>query len=66
MEENQNVAEKVYESSDQEKQFVDETETVVKPQSNSNGDDITVVVELASSSAQEDSAKKSYASIVSL
>ncbi|KAG8482525.1 hypothetical protein CXB51_024081 [Gossypium anomalum] len=64
VEENQNVAEKVYEPSDQEKQLVDEDEAVVKPQSNSNGDDITVVVEPASSSAQEDSAKKSYASIV--
>lgn len=64
VEENQNVAEKVYEPSDQEKQLVDEDKAVVKPQSNSNGDDITVVVESASSSAQEDSAKKSYASIV--
>ncbi|XWS40998.1 hypothetical protein CRYUN_Cryun17cG0043400 [Craigia yunnanensis] len=65
VEENQNVAEQVYEPSDQERKLVNEQEAVLEAQSHSNGDDIpVVVVESASSSAQEDTPKKSYASIV--
>ncbi|XWS30158.1 hypothetical protein CRYUN_Cryun24cG0093800 [Craigia yunnanensis] len=64
VEENQNVAEQVYEPSDQERQLVNnEEEAVLESQSHSNGDDIPIVVESASS-AQEDTPKKSYASIV--
>ena len=66
VEENQNVAEQVYEPSDQERQLVNEKEAVLESQSHLNGDDIPIVVESASSSAQEDTPKKSYASIVSL
>ncbi|KAE8706248.1 putative anthocyanin 5-aromatic acyltransferase [Hibiscus syriacus] len=64
VEENQNVAEQVHEPSDSEKQLVNEKMPAVNPHSHSNGDDIPAVVESASPSAQEDSAKKSYASIV--
>ncbi|XVF14407.1 hypothetical protein REPUB_Repub09cG0056100 [Reevesia pubescens] len=64
VEENQNVAEQVFEPSDQEKQLVNEKEAVLESHSHSNGDDIPIVVESASSSAQEDTPKKSYASIV--
>ncbi|XP_022773758.1 putative G3BP-like protein isoform X2 [Durio zibethinus] len=64
VEENQNVAEQVYEPSDQERQVVNEKEAVLDSQSHSNGDDIPIIVESASSSAQEDTPKKSYASIV--
>ena len=65
VEENQNVTEQVYEPSDQERQLVNEKEAVLESQSHSNGNDIPIVIESASSSAQEDTPKKSYASIVS-
>ncbi|XVF02179.1 hypothetical protein REPUB_Repub04eG0153500 [Reevesia pubescens] len=64
VEENQNVAEQVFEPSDQEKQLVNEKEAVLESHSHSNGDDIPIVVESASFSTQEDTPKKSYASIV--
>ncbi|XP_022741305.1 putative G3BP-like protein isoform X2 [Durio zibethinus] len=64
VEENQNVAEQVYEPSDQEKRLVNEKEAVLESHSHSNGDDIPIVVESASSSTQDDTSKKSYASIV--
>ncbi|XVF60689.1 hypothetical protein PTKIN_Ptkin08bG0068400 [Pterospermum kingtungense] len=63
---NQNVAEQVYEPSDQERSLVTEKEAVLESQFHSSGDDIPIVVESASSSAQEDTLKKSYASIVSV
>ncbi|XVE83679.1 hypothetical protein DITRI_Ditri16bG0105900 [Diplodiscus trichospermus] len=63
VEENQNVVEQVVsEPLDQERQLVNEKEAVLESQSHSNGVDIPIVVE--SSSAQEDTPKKSYASIV--
>ncbi|KAK6279992.1 hypothetical protein POUND7_020259 [Theobroma cacao] len=64
VEENQNVAEHVDEPSGQERQLVNEKEAVSESQSHSNGNDISIVVESTSSSAQEDTPKKSYASIV--
>ncbi|KAE8720404.1 malonyl-CoA:anthocyanidin 5-O-glucoside-6''-O-malonyltransferase-like [Hibiscus syriacus] len=64
VEENQNVAEQVHEPSDPEKQLVNEKMPDVKSHSHSNSDDIPAVVESASPSAQDDSVKKSYASIV--
>ncbi|XWS44406.1 hypothetical protein CRYUN_Cryun15aG0042500 [Craigia yunnanensis] len=64
VEENQNVTEQVYEPSDQEREMVNEKDAVLESQSHSNGSDIPIVVESASSSAQEDTPKKSYASIV--
>ncbi|OMO73309.1 hypothetical protein CCACVL1_17334 [Corchorus capsularis] len=63
VEENQNVAEQVYEPSDQERQLANEKEAVSESQSHSNGNDIPIIFESASS-AQEDTQKKSYASIV--
>ncbi|KAK8619320.1 hypothetical protein V6N13_133284 [Hibiscus sabdariffa] len=63
VEENQIVAEQVSEPSDQERQLVNEKEALPLSQSRSNSNDIPVVVESASS-AQEDTRKKSYASIV--
>ncbi|XVF58439.1 hypothetical protein PTKIN_Ptkin07bG0067000 [Pterospermum kingtungense] len=62
VEEDQNVSEHVYQPSDHETQLVNEKEAVLEFQSHSNGNDIPIVVE--STSAQEDTPKKSYASIV--
>ncbi|KAK8631666.1 hypothetical protein V6N13_028448 [Hibiscus sabdariffa] len=64
VEENQNVSEQVYKPSEPEKELVNEKNAAMKPLSLSNGDDIPAVLEPASSLTQEDSAKKSYASIV--
>lgn len=63
VEENPIIVEKTYDTSDHEGQYA--TESDVEPPSYSNGNDVTVTVELASTTAQEDSSKKSYASIVS-
>ncbi|KAB2610385.1 ras GTPase-activating protein-binding protein 2-like [Pyrus ussuriensis x Pyrus communis] len=62
VEENPIIVEKTYDTSDHEGQYA--TESDVEPPSYSNGNDVTVTVELASMTAQEDSSKKSYASIV--
>ncbi|XP_039026185.1 nuclear transport factor 2-like isoform X2 [Hibiscus syriacus] len=64
VEENQNVAEQVSEQLDQERQLelVNEKETLSVSQSHSENNDIPVVE--SASSAQEDTPKKSYASIV--
>ncbi|XP_039009273.1 nuclear transport factor 2-like [Hibiscus syriacus] len=67
VEENQNVveqvAEQVSEPSDKERQLVNEQEALSVSQSHSLSNDIPVVVE-STSSAQEVTPKKSYASIV--
>ncbi|GMI93113.1 hypothetical protein like AT5G60980 [Hibiscus trionum] len=63
VEENQNVADQVSEPSDKERQLVDEKEALSASQSHSNNNDMPEVVE-SGSSAQEDTPKKSYASIV--
>lgn len=65
VEEDQNISERVYESSDQEIQLVTEKEDVVESQSYAVETDASAMVESASSSALEDAPKKSYASIVS-
>ncbi|KAK8663705.1 hypothetical protein V6N13_083512 [Hibiscus sabdariffa] len=62
VEENQNVAEQVSEPSDKEIQLVNEKEALPASQSDSNSNDMPVVE--SASSAQEDTQKKSYASIV--
>ncbi|XP_039033536.1 nuclear transport factor 2-like isoform X2 [Hibiscus syriacus] len=63
VEENQNVVEQVAEPSDKERQLVNEQEALSVSHSHSHSNDIPVVVE-STSSAQEDTPKKSYASIV--
>lgn len=55
-------SEQVSEPSDQERSLANEKVAVLESQSHSNGD-IPIAVESASSSAQEDTPKKSYASI---
>ncbi|KAA8547909.1 hypothetical protein F0562_004338 [Nyssa sinensis] len=66
VEEVQNVDEKVHDPLDNEKQLIiNEKEVVVELESHSNENQISVVTESASSTAQEDAPKKSYASIVS-
>ncbi|XP_054800969.1 nuclear transport factor 2-like isoform X2 [Prosopis cineraria] len=59
----QNGAENAYGPSNHERQSFVEIEGVEEPQSKSNGVDVSQATELASS-AQEDTPKKSYASIV--
>lgn len=66
MEQDKNVAEEVNDPVDSEKQLIYEKEVVVESESHSNGNDVSVVVESTSSATQEDTPKKSYASIVSL
>uniref|UniRef100_A0A5B7CAF6 Putative ras GTPase-activating protein-binding protein 2 n=1 Tax=Davidia involucrata TaxID=16924 RepID=A0A5B7CAF6_DAVIN len=66
VEEVQNVDEKAHDTLDNEKQLIiNEKEVVVESESRSNENHISVVTEPASSTAQEDAPKKSYASIVS-
>lgn len=65
VEEDQNISERVYEPSEQERQLVTEREAVVESQSYAVETDASAMVESASSSALEDAPKKSYASIVS-
>ncbi|CAN6571918.1 unnamed protein product [Malus baccata var. baccata] len=62
VEENPIIVEETYDTSDHERQYT--TESEMEPPSYSNGNDVTVAVEPASTTAQEDSSKKSYASIV--
>ncbi|KAK8637179.1 hypothetical protein V6N13_064605 [Hibiscus sabdariffa] len=62
VEENQNVAEQASDPSDKEIQLVNEKEALPASQSHSNSNDMPVVE--SASSAQEDTQKKSYASIV--
>lgn len=59
------VVEKVTDTLEKEKQLVHENEVTVESQSHLNGNDVPIVVESASSAAQDDAPKKSYASIVS-
>lgn len=66
VEDDQNAAEKANEPSDRGIQIGNEKDAVEEPQSLLNGSEISIVAESASSSAQEDAPKKSYASIVSL
>lgn len=65
VEEDQNVVEKAFDTSDQDRQSANEKESGIERPSYSNGDNVSVVVESASTTAQEDGQKKSYASIVS-
>ncbi|KAI4352461.1 hypothetical protein L6164_006711 [Bauhinia variegata] len=64
LEEDQNVAKNAHEPSNHERQLPNENEDVVESHSQSNGNDVSQDTELVSSSAQEDTPKKSYASIV--
>ncbi|GLU10949.1 hypothetical protein SLE2022_277240 [Rubroshorea leprosula] len=64
VEENQNAPEKAHEPSDHEKHIGNEKDAVEESQSHLNESEISIVAESASSSAQEDAPKKSYASIV--
>ncbi|KAG8662363.1 nuclear transport factor 2 [Manihot esculenta] len=64
VEQDKNVAEEVNDPVDSEKQLIYEKEVVVESESHSNGNDVSVVVESTSSATQEDTPKKSYASIV--
>lgn len=64
MEEIKKLADKANESSDHEKQLVNDREIVVEDHSDEHN--VSVVVESVSSMIQEDAPKKSYASIVSL
>ncbi|KAL6135510.1 hypothetical protein ACLB2K_067738 [Fragaria x ananassa] len=64
VEEDQIVVEKAFDTSDQDRQSTNEKESDIEPPSYSNGDNVPVVVESASTTAQEDGQKKSYASIV--
>lgn len=64
VEEHKKLAEKANESSDHEKQLVNDREIIVEDLSDENN--VPVVVESVSSMIQEDAPKKSYASIVSL
>ncbi|TXG57928.1 hypothetical protein EZV62_015757 [Acer yangbiense] len=61
--EDQNISEEVYEPSEHEIRFLDEKE-VLESQSHEVEKDVSAMVELVPSSAQEDAPKKSYASIV--
>lgn len=63
VEEDQNVIEKAYDTSGQERQSANEKESDTELPSYSNGNDVPVAVE--SASTEEDAPKKSYASIVS-
>lgn len=63
MNKDQNAAENAYEQSNHERQLHNEIE-VVEPQSQLNVNDVSQATELTSS-PQEDTPKKSYASIVS-
>ncbi|KAF5457644.1 hypothetical protein F2P56_021732 [Juglans regia] len=60
----QNVAEKSYDPSEQERHLAIGKETVMPSHSNSNGNDLSTAVESSSSSGQDDAPRKSYASIV--
>lgn len=62
VEEHKKLAEKANESSDHEKQLVNDREIIVEDLSDENN--VPVVVESVSSMIQEDAPKKSYASIV--
>ncbi|KAL6136632.1 hypothetical protein ACLB2K_061927 [Fragaria x ananassa] len=64
VEEDQNAVEKAFDTSDQDRQSANEKESGIERPSYSNGDNVSVVVESASTTAQEDGQKKSYASIV--
>lgn len=63
VEEDQNVIEKAYDTSGQERRSANEKESDTEFPSYSNGIDVPVAVE--SASTEEDTPKKSYASIVS-
>lgn len=62
VEEDQNVIEKAYDTSGQERQSANEKESDTELPSYSNGNDVPVALE--SASTEEDAPKKSYASIV--
>ncbi|KAM5581198.1 nuclear transport factor 2 [Rosa sericea] len=64
VEEDQIVIEKAFDTSDQDRQSANEKESDTERPSYSNGNDVHVAVESASTTAQEDGPKKSYASIV--
>ncbi|XP_050380896.1 nuclear transport factor 2-like [Argentina anserina] len=64
VEEDQTVIEKAFDTSEQDRQSANEKETDIERPCYPNGDDIPVEVESASTTAQEDGPKKSYASIV--
>lgn len=66
MKESESVVENAYEPSNHhETQIVAENEDTVEPDFQSNGNDDSQAIEITSSS-QEDTPKKSYASIVSI
>lgn len=65
VDQSQNVAEKSYDPSEQERCLAIGKETVMPSHSNSNGNDLSTAVESSSSSGQDDAPRKSYASIVS-
>ena len=65
IDEDQKVAKNSYDKSNHERQLHNENEDVLEAHSQSNGNNDSQATELASSSAQEDAPKKSYASIVS-
>ncbi|KAL6961173.1 hypothetical protein U1Q18_038936 [Sarracenia purpurea var. burkii] len=64
-EEVQNVEEKAHDPIDNDRQLVNEEEVIVNHESHSDENDIPAVTDSTSSTAQEDTPKKSYASIVS-
>lgn len=66
MEQDKKVDENIDNPVESDKQLINEKEVVVESQSHSNGNDSSIVVESSSSVSQEDTPKKSYASIVSL
>ncbi|CAL5367621.1 unnamed protein product [Camellia sinensis] len=65
IEEVQNVEEKAHDPMDNERQLFYEKEAIVDPEPLTNKNHLPAVTESASSTAQEDTPKKSYASIVS-
>ncbi|KAF5957567.1 hypothetical protein HYC85_004792 [Camellia sinensis] len=65
IEEVQNVEEKAHDPMDNERQLFYEKEVIADPEPLTNKNHLPAVTESASSTAQEDTPKKSYASIVS-
>lgn len=64
VEEDQNLVEKAQDTLDNEKQLASEQAVAVESQSNSNGNDASIVAASVVSTSPEDVPKKSYASIV--